>query len=167
MPIGEGRFVPESARASGSETEEAGRSREAEPKPAPKVPETELNIDFVRSSGPGGQKVNKTASKAQLRWRVGDSAAFTPEQQQKIRERAGKRLNADDEIVLWADTERSQPQNRAAVVKRLQALVDQALTPRKVRKATRVSRAQKQKRLDDKRRNSDKKSSRRPPKGDW
>lgn len=131
------------------------------------VPEHELRIDFVRSSGPGGQKVNKTSSKAQLRWNVGASAAFTEEQKARIRAAAGSRLNADDEIVLSADTERSQFQNRDAAVARLQALVEGALAPRKERKATKVSRNQKRKRVEEKRRAGEKKRLRRPPKGEW
>src|SRR3989338_6623941 len=78
----------------------------------PAVPAGELQIDFVRSSGPGGQNVNKTSTKAQLRWKVGASSAFSEEEKMKIREYAGKRLNNDDEIVVAADTERSQLQNR-------------------------------------------------------
>ena len=124
----------------------------------PSVPESEIDLDFVRSSGPGGQKVNKTSSKAQLRWNVGESAAFTDAQKEDIREAAGNRLNADDEIVLAADTERSQVQNKGAVIERLQNIVANALTPQKERKETRVSRSQKVRRLDDKRRASQKKT---------
>lgn len=165
MPIGEGSPTPERWSTPGDpEAERAGRAERPSISP---VPETELHIDFVRSSGPGGQNVNKTATKAQLRWPVGASRAYTEDQKAHIRAGAGKRLNADDEIVLWADTERSQPQNRAAVIKRLQRLVEAALTPRKARKPTRVTRAQKQKRLEEKRRQADKKSLRRPPKGEW
>lgn len=135
--------------------------------PRPAVPEDEISIDFVRSSGPGGQKVNKTSSKAQLRWHVGGSAAFSDHQKELIRKAAGKRLNAEDEIVLSAEAERSQPQNREAVIARLQRLVRQALTPKKVRKPTKVSPAQKRKRLEDKRRQGEKKRQRRPPSGEW
>lgn len=133
----------------------------------PEVPESEFDIDFVRSSGPGGQKVNKTSSKAQLRWNVGGSGAFTEAQKDAIREAAGNRLNTDDEIVLSAETERSQLQNRSAVIGRLQEIVTEALTPKKERRPTKVSRSQKRKRLDDKRKTSEKKKSRKPPKGGW
>ena len=128
---------------------------------APAVPEGEIDLAFVRSSGPGGQNVNKTSTKAQLRWNVGASAAFDEAQKAAIRAYAGSRLNDADEIVLASDAERSQPQNRAAVVARLQALVAAALAPRKERKATKVSRAQKRKRLDEKRHHGDKKRARR------
>ncbi len=131
------------------------------------VPESEIEISFVRSSGPGGQNVNKTSTKAQLRWHVGRSAAFTEEQKAAIRAAAGHQLNADDEIVVSAESERSQVQNRDAAVVRLQGLVAQALAPRKARKATKVSRAEKRKRLEAKSRQSEKKSARRAPRGEW
>ncbi|MFC1702998.1 alternative ribosome rescue aminoacyl-tRNA hydrolase ArfB [Patescibacteria group bacterium] len=140
--------------------------REA-PEP-PRVSESELDIDFVRSSGPGGQKVNKTSSKAQLRWNVGESGGFTDAQKEAIREVAGNRLNGEDEIVLSAEIERSQLQNKSAVIKRLNEIVEEALTPKKERKETRVSRTQKKKRLDEKRRTGEKKQNRKKPRqGDW
>jgi ribosome-associated protein len=131
------------------------------------VPEREIEIDFVRSSGPGGQNVNKVSSKAQLRWRVGDSAAFNDHQKDLIRRAAGNRLNAADEIVLSEQSERSQPRNREEAIARLQRLVTEALTPRKVRKPTKPSRAAKERRLEEKRRQGEKKQGRREPKGGW
>ncbi len=133
----------------------------------PSVPEAEIDISFVRSSGPGGQNVNKTSTKAQLRWNVGRSAAFDEEQKAAIRAAAGGRLNSEDEIVLSAQSERSQPQNRAEAIGRLQALVAEALLPRAERKETKVTAEDKSRRLDEKGRQSDKKRGRRPPKGGW
>lgn len=131
------------------------------------VPESEIQLDFVRSSGPGGQNVNKVSSKAQLRWNVGGSHVFNDEQKAAIRVRAGKNLNTQDEIVLSAESERSQSQNKEAVIRRLQELVRVALAPKKKRKPTEVSRSQQRKRLDDKRITSDKKQSRKSPRSDW
>lgn len=133
----------------------------------PRVPESEIDIDFVRSSGPGGQKVNKTSSKAQLRWNVGESSGFTDVQKEAIREVAGNRLNGEDEIVIAAETERSQLQNKSAVIERLHEIVTEALTPKKERKETKVSKSQKKKRLENKRRTGAKKRDRKPPKGEW
>jgi len=129
--------------------------------------DSELRFDFSRSSGPGGQNVNKVSSKATLRWPVGASRAFTEEQKSAIRAFAGKHLNKEDEIVLAAESERSQLQNKEAVVRRLHALVAAALAPRKKRKPTKVSRAQKRKRVDEKRRVGEKKKARKSPKGEW
>jgi len=133
----------------------------------PTIPESELRLDFSRSSGPGGQNVNKVSSKAQVRWRVGDSAAFSDEQKSLIRAFAGKHLNKEDEIVLAAESERSQLQNKEEVVRRLNALVALALTPKKKRKPTRVSRSQKRKRVEQKRLVGEKKKSRKAPRGEW
>lgn len=134
---------------------------------SPVVPEDEIRLAFVRSSGPGGQNVNKTSTKAQLHWNVGGSKAFSDVQKAAIRRSAGTRLNDRDEVVLASDAERSQFQNRDEVIRRLQQLVVKALAPKKVRKPTRVSRSQKMRRLDDKRRVGEKKSVRRPPRNDW
>jgi ribosome-associated protein len=133
----------------------------------PAVPEHEIRIAFARSSGPGGQNVNKTSTKAHLRWNVGASSAFSDEQKTAIRAAAGHRLNADDEIVIAAEAERSQAQNRDDAVARLQTLVAEALTPPKPRKVTKVSRAEKRRRLEGKRRTGEKKRARRAPSGDW
>ena len=131
------------------------------------VPENELDIAFVRSSGPGGQNVNKTSTKAQLRWKVGASAAFDDAQKARIRAEAGNLLNAEDEIVISAEAERSQAQNREAAILKLQDLVLGALAPKKERKATKVSRSEKRKRLEGKRRQSEKKTARKAPRGEW
>lgn len=132
-----------------------------------RVPEGEISLVFVRSSGPGGQNVNKTSTKAQLRWHVGGSQAFSEEQKSAIRKVAGGRLNGRDEIVLSAEDERSQAQNRASVIQRLQQLVGRALAPKKIRKPSKVSRAQKRRRLDEKRKIGEKKSLRKSPQGEW
>ena len=133
---------------------------------APAVPENEIRLEFARSSGPGGQNVNKVSSKAQLRWHVGGSQAFTNEQKALIRAYAGNRLTKDDEIALAAESERSQLQNKEEAIRRLQDLVRLALTPRKKRKPTKVSRAQKRQRLEHKRLAGEKKRNRRPPR-EW
>ena len=133
---------------------------------APIVPEAEIVIDFVRSSGPGGQNVNKTATKAQLRWCIGTSTAFTDEQKALIRHVAGNRLNLRDEIIMTAQTERSQPQNRTEVIAKLQALIREALTPKKERLDTEVSYGQKEKRRNEKQRTGERKRLRKRPDAD-
>lgn len=133
----------------------------------PDVPEDEIKISFVRSSGPGGQNVNKRDTKAVLVWSVGASAAFSDTQKEFIRTALNNRLNTDDEIVLTAQSERSQIRNREEVIQQLQKLVAAALSPRKERKATKPSRADKQRRLDEKRRQGQKKKDRRSSRGEW
>jgi len=131
------------------------------------VPEDEMAIDFVRSSGPGGQNVNKRATKVVLRWNVGASAAFSEEEKEIIRTELGNRINADGEIVLTAQVERSQAQNKDAAIRRLQELVAEALAPRKARKPTRPSRAERERRLEEKRRRGEQKRERKEPRSGW
>lgn len=100
------------------------------------IPHDEIHIDFVRASGPGGQNVNKTATKAQLRWRVGASRAFSPQEKEWIRARMRNRINNNDEIVLSSSAERSQARNKEAATKQLQRLVRYALIMPKKRIAT-------------------------------
>lgn len=133
----------------------------------PTVPEDEIKITFVRSSGPGGQNVNKRDTKAVLSWSVGASTAFSAGQKELIRAALNNRLNAEDEIVLTAQNERSQIRNREEVIVQLQKLVAAALLPRKERKPTKPSRADKQRRLEEKRQQGQKKKDRRPPRGEW
>ncbi len=124
------------------------------------IPESELVIDFVRSSGKGGQNVNKTSTKAQLRWNVDASAVFTPEQKQIIKEALAGRLNLAGEIIVMSQEERSQLQNKEHVIERLRSLVAEALIPEKERIATRPSRGSKERRLSEKKQVSRTKESR-------
>ncbi|OGM01496.1 hypothetical protein A2480_04375 [Candidatus Uhrbacteria bacterium RIFOXYC2_FULL_47_19] len=124
------------------------------------VPEDEIKIEFVRSSGPGGQNVNKRATKAVLSWDVGASAAFSEEQKEMIRRELGNRLNSEDCIVMSSQSERSQMRNQEDVIRRLQNLVVEAITPQKERRPTKPSRVAKARRLDDKRKMGRKKDLR-------
>ena len=126
------------------------------------VDESELEFLASRSGGPGGQGVNTTASKVELRWHVG-SSSLSEAQKRRVRERLGNRITKDDVFILQAGEERSQHQNREAAVARFRALVGEAITPTKQRKRTRVSRRQKRKRLEAKRRHSEKKRLRQNP----
>lgn len=125
------------------------------------IPESELRIETARSGGPGGQNVNKVASKVQLRWCVGASAVLNEEEKDRVRTELSNRLNAQDEIMIDVDEERSQAQNRDIAIARLHALVRDALKPKKVRRATKPTRASKEKRLEEKRRVSERKKIRR------
>lgn len=125
------------------------------------IPDSELRIETARSGGPGGQNVNKVASTVQLRWCVGTSAVFSMQEKEKIRRTLKNRLNADDEIMIDVDEERSQAQNREVAVARLQGLVTQALKPKKVRRPTRPTRASKERRLEEKKRVGERKKGRR------
>ncbi|MFA5186241.1 MAG: alternative ribosome rescue aminoacyl-tRNA hydrolase ArfB [Patescibacteria group bacterium] len=129
--------------------------------PPRRVPESEIHIEFARSSGPGGQKVNKTSSKAVLRWNVDASSAFTPEEKEIIKTKLANRINKAGELYLDSDTQRSQFQNRANVEELLERLITEVLTPQVARIATKPTRGAKERRLEDKKRQGQKKQNRR------
>jgi len=131
------------------------------------VPESEMEFSFARSGGPGGQNVNKVSSKVILRWNVVESAVFTEQEKQVLAEVLANRINNDGQVVIYADSERSQHQNRANAIALLQKLVADALTPRKKRVPTKPSRSQKRRRIEDKRKLGEKKRGRRSPSGVW
>lgn len=126
-----------------------------------RIPKTDLRFSFARSSGAGGQNVNKTATKVVLHWSVGASQDFTEIQKEQIRKKLGTYLNNNDELVLSAERERSQMQNKEEVVRKLEQLVTQALRIPKKRVPTKPTRASKEKRLETKRRRSRIKKNRR------
>lgn len=127
------------------------------------IPDAELIERFSRSSGPGGQGVNTTDSRVELRWDVAASAALSDAQRAQVLERLGHRI-VDGAIVLVASEHRSQRQNRTAARARLGALLADALTPPPpVRRPTRPSRAARERRLDSKRRRGEVKAGRGRP----
>ena len=122
-----------------------------------------VRFAFSRSSGPGGQAVNKLSTKAELRIAVDSIVGLSPQALARLRTLAGQRLTQGDELVLVASTSRSQLDNKQACLERLRALVVEAIDVPKPRKPTKPSRASVKRRLDDKRRASGKKDSRRRP----
>ena len=128
--------------------------------PGVRVPESALRWQFARSSGPGGQNVNKVNSKAEL-WLPLDSLALSDRAMARLRALAGRRLTSGGEIHISADTERTQEANRAAVLDRLRELLVEAMHEPKLRRKTKPTRASKQRRLESKRRRSQVKARRR------
>lgn len=126
------------------------------------IPEDEYEITFSRSSGPGGQKVNKSATKATLRWNLWQSS-LSDEQKSQLRERLAKRLTKEGDLILFDQSERSQVRNRENVIQRLNEIIDQALIPEKERIPTRPSRGIKERRLREKKIIGEKKELRKPP----
>jgi ribosome-associated protein len=127
------------------------------------VPAAELEERFSRSSGPGGQSVNTTDSRVELRWDVAGSAALDDAQRSRVLDQLRHRIT-DGVLSIVASEQRSQTQNRAAARERLAELLTEALAPPPPpRRPTRPSRAARQERLDDKRRRGELKATRRPP----
>jgi len=115
------------------------------------------------SGGPGGQHANKVETQVTLRFAVGASQVLTPAQQEMVRRHLATRISQEDILQLHAREARSQRANKEVVQARFLRLIDQALTPPRPRKATRPSRAARERRLDAKKRRSEKKQWRRPP----
>ena len=129
-------------------------------KPGVTIPERELVWTAVRSSGPGGQNVNKVASKVELRFDFEASSALTATVKTRLRALAQHRLDAEGCILIVSQVTRTQPKNLADARERLADLVRKALVVPKRRKATKPSLAAKRRRVKDKRVNSLKKQSR-------
>jgi ribosome-associated protein len=130
------------------------------------IPDAELVERFSRSSGPGGQSVNTTDSRVELRWDVAASGALSDTQRARLLERLGGRL-VDGALTIAASEHRSQLQNRTAARARLAMLLTNALAPPPpARRATRPSRAAKQRRVDAKRRRGELKANRSRPRLD-
>lgn len=124
------------------------------------IPASELVFSASRSSGPGGQHVNTTDSRVQLRWDLQESAALTEAQRIRLLQSLSSRLTDAGQLILACDTHRSQLRNRLEVAQRLASMVREALVPPKPRKKTRSTKAAKERRLDDKRRRSSLKKDR-------
>jgi ribosome-associated protein len=114
------------------------------------IPDGDLSWSFVRASGPGGQNVNKVATAAQLRFDLAGTQSLSPAVKQRLRSLAGRRVTEDGALIIIARNQRTQEGNRREALERLTELVQRALVPPKVRKATRPTRASRERRLETK-----------------
>lgn len=121
----------------------------------------EIEISFIRASGPGGQHVNKVSSAVQLRFDVRQSQAFNDDVRARLEKLCGNRLTLDGVLVLTAQEHRSQERNRQDAIDRLVGLIRAAAVVPKVRRATRPTLGSKQRRLESKSKRSGVKSLRR------
>ena len=130
------------------------------------IPGHELVEQVSHSGGPGGQHVNKTASRITLRWCPAKSGVLNDTWRARLLKALASRLTKDGEVLVHADSQRSQLQNRENARRRLAELIDAALKVPKVRRATKPTHGSKKRRLAGKKRRSDTKRNRQRPDSD-
>ncbi len=131
--------------------------------PGLSIPLSELTFRFSRSGGPGGQHANRSETRVELLFDVGGSSRLDDVQRERVLAGLDHVIDQNGVLHLVSSQSRSQHQNREAVVARFRVLLQQAIRPPKKRFVTRPSRAARNRRLEDKRHQSSRKRSRRPP----
>jgi ribosome-associated protein len=126
------------------------------------IPISELQFRFARSSGPGGQHVNRSATQVELLFDVANSPSLSEAQRRRVLRRLKSRIDKEGVLHLVSQETRSQLRNREEVVERFQELMREALHVPKRRRPTRPSQAARERRLEEKSRRSEVKRDRRP-----
>ena len=126
-----------------------------------RIPDEEFSWSFARSGGPGGQNVNKVASKAVLRWNVTASPSLPADVKARLEQQQRNRITTDGDLLITSERYRDQERNREDCLEKLRQMVLQASRSPKVRKKTKPSRGAKERRLAAKRHRSATKATRR------
>ncbi len=128
-----------------------------------KIPLREFRFQFARSSGPGGQRVNKVSTKAELRWNVVRSPSLPEPVRQRLLAGQRRRITSQGELIVTSQRFRDAGRNVADCLEKLRAMIEAAATAPKPRRATKPTRASRQRRLEAKQKLSQKKQLRRQP----
>lgn len=131
--------------------------------PGVHIPAAEIQVSAISGGGPGGQHVNKSATRVAIQWNVRTSRALRDDQRERVLDKLSSRLDSDGSIRIVAGEFRSQQQNRRAAFERLQQLVARALVVPRARRATKPTYGSVQDRLSSKRQRSQTKQQRRRP----
>lgn len=130
------------------------------------LPLNELEFSFVRSSGPGGQNVNKVNSQAQMRWVIADNTSLPEELKQRLQRLQRRRITNDGVFILSSQRYRDQIKNRQDCLDKLTVMLQAAAIPPTPRKKTKIPRGAKESRLRAKKQRGERKSSRQAPRAD-
>ncbi len=125
------------------------------------IPDNELEFTFARSGGPGGQNVNKVASKAVLRWNIQKNTTIPQAVKDRFCATYGNRITGDGEVVIMSDEYRDQPRNMESCREKLAGMLRAVAKPPKVRRATKPTKASKERRIASKKKTSEVKAGRR------
>lgn len=128
-----------------------------------RIPDEEITFRASRAGGPGGQHVNRRATRVEARWNVIESPSLSDAQRTRLLDKLSSRIGKDGVLRVVADEERSQARNREIAARRLRDLVNRALRRPKPRKKTRPPGWVKEARLREKRRRGERKAKRKPP----
>ena len=128
-----------------------------------RIPEDEFEWSFARSSGPGGQNVNKVASKAVLRWNVATSPSLPDDVRSRLQAQQRRKVTVEGDFILTSQRYRDQERNKQDCLEKLRDYVLQAAVVPKVRKKKKPTRASKERRLSEKRHRAAAKTTRRKP----
>lgn len=130
------------------------------------IPASEFEVTYSRSSGPGGQNVNKVNSKVSVHWQLSTNLSLPEPVRIRLRQLAGSRLNSDGSILVVSQEHRDQVGNQRECMTKIRELILLAMRPPKPRRPTQPTRSSQRRRLADKKSTSDKKSMRQKPNWD-